>query len=299
MAMNRTLSELQVGLLTITALVLLFLGMLWLKNIDLSKGTLAYQVDFARVEGMQVGDRVQVRGIRMGEVTGMQIMQGSVRVELKLTEGADLREDAEIILGEKGIVGEIVLEIDPGTGAAVAEGHIFQGRTAGTIAAMTDAAGSALAEMRVLTAKVTELVDEVKKEGKVTETLTQANETLMKVDDMIQENHRDLAVILDNLVATSTELRTLMESGKLDRMVEGSHNTMARADSLMITLGTSAARLDTVLTLLTDGNGTAAKLLHDPMLYDRADSTLASVKRLVDAMRRNPKRFVKLNVVDF
>ncbi len=42
-----------------------------------------------------------------------------------------------------------------------------------------------------------------------------------------------------------------------------------------------------------------AKLLNDPLLYDRADSTMASVKRLVDAMRRNPKRHFKVNVMDF
>ncbi len=299
MAVNRVLSELQVGLLTIAAVVILITGMLWLKNIDLTKGSLVYQVDFSRVEGMQVGDRVQVRGIRMGEVSGMTIMQESVRVEVKLEDGVDLREDAQIILGEKGIVGEIVLEIDPGTGPEVKEGHIFQGRTAGTIAAMTDAAGSALAEMRVLTGKVSELVEEVKKEGMVVETLTQANETLAKVDDMIESNHSDVKVILENVVATTEALRQLMDSGKLDRMVDGTSQTMARADSMMVTLGTSVARLDTVLALITDGNGTAAKILHDPMLYDRADSTLASVKRLVDAMRRNPKRFVKLNVVDF
>jgi phospholipid/cholesterol/gamma-HCH transport system substrate-binding protein len=299
MAVKRVLSELQVGLLTIAAVVILITGMLWLKNIDLTKGSLVYQVDFSRVEGMQVGDRVQVRGIRMGEVSGMNIMQESVRVEVKLEDGVDLREDAEIILGEKGIVGEIVLEIDPGTGPEVLEGHIFQGRTAGTIAAMTDAAGSALTEMRVLTGKVTELVEEVKKEGMVIETLTQANETLAKVDDMIESNHSDVKVILENVVATTEALRQLMDSGKLDRMVDGTSQTMARADSMMVTLGTSVARLDTVLALMTDGNGTAAKVLHDPMLYDRADSTLASVKRLVDAMRRNPKRFIKLNVVDF
>ncbi len=164
---------------------------------------------------------------------------------------------------------------------------------------MTDAAGSALAEMRTLTAKVTELVDEVRADGMVIETLTQANETLIKVDDMIKENHREVAVILDNVVATTEALRKLMESGKLDRMMQDTSHTMAQADTLMQNLTQSADRLDIILTELTDGQGSAAKLLNDPMLYDRADSTLASVKRLVDAMRRNPKRFIKLNVVDF
>jgi phospholipid/cholesterol/gamma-HCH transport system substrate-binding protein len=297
--LKKRLTELQVGLLTIASLVVLIVGMMWLKNIDLSKGSVVYQVDFARVEGMQVGDRVQVRGIRMGEVSEMQIMQESVRVEITLEEGASLREDAVITLGEKGIVGEIVLEIDPGVGGEVAEGHIFVGRTAGTIASMTDSAGAALQEMRVLTAKVTALVDLVKTQGKVVETLKQANTTLSKVDTMIEENHRDVGVILDNLVATTDGLRKLLESGQLDRTMDDAHMTMVKADSLMSDLSLSARRLDHLLTQLSEGDGTAARLLNDPLLYERADSTMASVKRLVDAMRRNPKRYMNLKVIDF
>jgi phospholipid/cholesterol/gamma-HCH transport system substrate-binding protein len=299
MALNRRMSELQVGLLTLFAIIILIVGMMWFKNIDLSKGSSLFLVDFDRVEGMQVGDRVQVRGIRMGEVTDLAILQESVRVSLKLDNLIDLREDAVITLGEKGIVGEIVLEIDPGTGAKVLEGHIFKGRTAGTIAAMTDAAGAALQEMRDLTAKVTELVDEVKKEGLVVESLTQAHDTLNKVDTMIDENHKDVARILDNLVVTTDSLREILASGMVEQTFSDASAAMARTDSLMAGLTVSAARLDTILASLADGEGSAAKLLNDPMLYDRADSTLASVKRLVDAMRRNPKRYFKVNVVDF
>lgn len=299
MDMNKRLSELQVGLLTIAAVVVLVAGMMWLKSIDLSKGSVMYLADFDRVEGLQLGDRVQVRGIRMGEVTGMDIMQEAVRVEMRLEDQVQLREDATITLAEKGIVGEIVLEVDPGTGDPVEEGHIFQGRTAGTIAAMTDAAGDALQEMRALTGMVTELVEEVKKEGMVTESLTQANETLNKVDGMIEENHRNVAVILDNLVVTTDQLRKTMESGRVEKAFTDASNAMARAEVLMDNLENSTARLDTLLLRMTEGEGSAARLLNDPQLYDRADSTLASMKRMLDAMRRNPKRFFDVNVVDF
>lgn len=297
--MRRRISEFQVGVLTVFALVVLVGGMMWLKNIDLTKGSRLYQVDFARVEGMRIGDKVQVRGIRMGEVTGMHIMQSAVRVELSLDETVDLREDAVVTLGEKGIVGEVVIEVDPGTGEQVLEGHIFQGRTAGTIASMTDAAGEALSEMRTLTRKVTELVDQVKTEGKVTETLVQANETLLKVDKMVEQNHSDVVVILENLRVTTDGLRELMESGRLENTFDSAQSALTTADSLMIDLQDSNRRLTAILTEIENGEGTAAKLLRDDSLYVTADSTLISLKRLLDEMRRNPKKYFKLNVMDF
>jgi len=265
--MRRKISELQVGMLTIVAVIVLIGGMMWLKNIDLSKGSIMYSVDFSRVEGLRKGDKVQVRGIRMGEVTGLQIMQESVRVEVALEDGIDLRADAVVTLAEKGIVGEVVIEIDPGTGADIAEGHIFAGRTAGTIASMTDAAGSALKEMRVLTAKVTELVDQVKSDGRFIETLVQANETLVMLDEMVKENHSDVVNILDDLRVTSARFRELMESDQVEATFDNAATTMATADSLMITLTESSKRLNIILAKIEDGGGTASLLLNDPTLY--------------------------------
>ncbi len=297
--MKVRINEIQVGILTILAIVVLVSGMMWFKNIDLSKGQNFYQADFKNVAGLRVGDKVQVRGIRMGEVSGMMILQASVRVEIRVDDTVDLREDATVTLGEKGIVGEVVIEIDPGIGEPIQEGHIFKGRTSGTIASMTDAANDALEEMRILSNKVTELVDQIKTEGKVVETLVQAHETLDKVDDMVQENHSDITVILDNLRISSDGLREIVESGRIEETFDNVSTAMASADTLMEVIQEAAHSLNSIMAKLDEGEGSAALLLNDPTLYTTADSTMNSLKRLMDEMRRNPKKYFKLNVMDF
>lgn len=299
MIKNRRISEFQVGLLTTFAIVVLAVGMMWFKNVDLSDEKLRYLVDFQQVEGLREGDKVHIRGIRMGEVESLTLLPTAVRVQIKMSEKAVLTDEAVVILGEKGIVGEIVLEIDPGQGAPVSEGHIFKGRTAGTIAAMTDAAGAALEEMLTLAEKVTLLIDEVKEQGKVVETLAQANRTFTRVDEMIERNQQDVAVSLENLVAATRGIREFVESKRVDGTLEDVETTLARADSLMNNLNIASERLNVVLEKMNEGDGSLARLLNDPLLYDRADSTMASVKRLMDAMRRNPKRHFKVNVLDF
>ncbi len=299
MIRNRKISEFQVGLLTTFAIVLLAAGMLWFKNVDLSDEQQRFLVDFQQVEGLREGDKVQIRGIRMGEVENLTLLPSAVRVQIKMSEKALLTDEAEVILGEKGIVGEIVLEIDPGQGQPVQEGHIFEGRTAGTIAAMTDAAGDALQEMQVLVEQVTTLVTEIQEQGKVVETLAQANKTFTRMDEMLESNQKDIQTSLENLVVATEGIREFVESGQVTRAVEGVDGTLARADSLMNNLNIASERLNVVLEKMNDGDGSLARLLNDPLLYDRADSTMASVKRLVDAMRRNPKRHFQVNVLDF
>jgi len=297
--MKNRFNEIQVGVLTVVALVVLISGMMWFKSIDLTKGQNFYQADFTNVAGLRKGDKVQVRGIRMGEVSAMQILQASVRVEMRLDDSVDLRDDAVVTLGEKGIVGEVVIEIDPGTGPCILEGHIFKGRTAGTIASMTDAASDAMSEMRVLTSKITELVDQVKSEGKVVETLVQAHDTLDKIDVMVEENHSDITVILDNLRIASDGLREVVESGRIEQTFVDASTAMASADTLMVVMQEAAHSLNSIMAKLDEGEGTAALLLNDPSLYTTADSTMTSLKRLMDEMRRNPKKYFKVNVMDF
>ncbi len=297
--MNRRINEMQVGVLTLVAIVLLIVGMMWLKGMRVDQNLVLYQVDFSQVEGMKVGDKVQVRGIRMGEVSSMEIIETAVRVGLQLDDSVTMRDDATVTLGEKGIVGEIVIEIDPGTGDPIAEGHIFQGRTAGTIASMTDAAGAALDELLVVADKVSDLLDEIKTTGKVVETLAQAHVTIAKLDAMVEDNQDDFVTILSDLKIASNGLRSLVESGHVEDTFNDASSVMARADSMMITMDGAVLRLNNILTKLDEGEGSAAMLLNDPDLYMRADSTMVSIKRLVDAMRRNPKRFFDVNVLDF
>lgn len=294
--MDRRQNEVQVGIVTIVALVVLIVGMMWLKDATVAGGLNRYQVDFPTVEGLQVGDRIQVRGIRAGQVEDYAVRDGFVRVQIKLDDEIDLREDAEFTLGTKGIVGEVVIEILPGTGAPVAEGHIFSGRTAATITQMTDVAGNALEEMRVLATRLDDLITDVQEQGKVVETLARANTALANLDGAVAENRAALAASLANLAAASADLRDLMASGVVDDAFGSAASASARADTLLADLGATARRLDAILAKLDEGEGTAALLLDDPALYQRADSTMTSLQRLLDEMRRNPKKYFKLNV---
>lgn len=289
-------NEMQVGLITIFSLVVLIAGMMWFKQVAVNRGVNLYLVDFPRVEGLQVGDRIQVRGIRTGQVDGIAILDDFVRVDILVDDQVRLADDAVVTLGTKGIVGEVVIEINPGVGAQVHEGHIFKGRTSASITEMTDAAGTALAEFEGLTTTLNELITEIRDSGKIVETLALSNQAIDTLNDLITQNRDATAEIMANLRAASDELRELMASGKVDQAFDDFSMAASRADSLMSALETSAQHAESILAKLDEGEGTAALLLNDPALYTHADSTLISLERLLDEIRRNPKKYINLKV---
>ena len=289
-------NEIQVGIITIVSLTVLIVGMMWFKQVSVNRGVNMYLVDFPTVEGLQVGDRIQVRGIRTGQVDGYEILRDFVRVSLSIDAEVRLAEDAVVTLGTKGIVGEVVIEIVPGLGPQVEEGHIFQGRTAASITQMTDAAGTALAAFESLTTKLDTLMGEILASGRIVETMAITHEAMGNMNALLAENREATAAVMANLQSASEDLKSLMDSGKIEHAFEDASSAAARADSLMISLDASARSLEAIMAKIDAGDGTAARLINDPALYEQTNATMASLQRLLDEMRRNPKKYFKLNV---
>lgn len=289
-------NEIQVGIITIVSLTVLIVGMMWFKQVSVNRGVNMYLVDFPTVEGLQVGDRIQVRGIRTGQVDGYEILRDFVRVSLSIDAEVRLAEDAVVTLGTKGIVGEVVIEIVPGLGPQVEEGHIFQGRTAASITQMTDAAGTALAAFESLTTKLDTLMGEILASGRIVETMAITHEAMGNMNALLAENREATAAVMANLQSASEDLKSLMDSGKIEHAFEDASSAAARADSLMISLDASARSLEAIMAKIEDGDGTAARLINDPALYEQTNATMTSLQRLLDEMRRNPKKYFKLNV---
>ncbi len=59
------------------------------------------------------------------------------------------------------------------------------------------------------------------------------------------------------------------------------------------------SRLDTVLQNLNDGQGTAGQLLHDKQLYENMNQTIGEMKSLIEAIKKDPKKYLNVKVSIF
>ncbi len=299
--MSQSQREIQVGLAVILSVIVLIAGILWFKNFRFAGGIDSYAVDFSTVEGLQVRDRVQVRGIRMGAVDDFQIVDGHVRVTFHIDKGVPLREDTRVQLVQVGIVGEMVIEIDPGMGAVVPEGHVFQGKVAISLLAMSESASAALDDLRGLAGDLHELVADLREEDRIPGTLRAAESAAAGLDGLLQENREDFRALVENFRYTSDALREVLAGpdSSLAQAVHSAARTFTRADSVMLNLEQTTAVLAEVAARLEAGEGTAGRLLADESLYARAESTLTAANALLIDVRRNPRRYFKFNFIDF
>jgi phospholipid/cholesterol/gamma-HCH transport system substrate-binding protein len=58
-------------------------------------------------------------------------------------------------------------------------------------------------------------------------------------------------------------------------------------------------RFDVLLTRLNDGQGTAGQLLKDKQLYENMNGVVTDLRALVDAIKKDPKKYLNVKVSIF
>lgn len=288
--------EIQVGIMVVVALIILIAGLAFFKRVSFDQEMAHYAADFSAVEGLRKGDRVQVRGIRVGSVTGFEFLPGKVRVHMEIEDWVRLYENARVILVMKGIVGEVLLEIEPGEGTIVQEDYVFQGRNAASMLALGDKVNRALDQMTAVGEEVRGLLGELRGKGLIAGALGATERTMLQLEGAIAENRQSLRSLTRNLTDLTATLDASLGSGELDTTLVATRDAAVSIDRTMAELRQTNAQASALLARLEAGEGTLGKLLEDPTLYAQADSTLASLQRLSDQLRRNPKQMIEFSL---
>jgi phospholipid/cholesterol/gamma-HCH transport system substrate-binding protein len=112
---NYTRSEIVVGFFVLIGI--LCLGYLAIKLGKLEvMGSSGYTVyaDFSSVAGLKVGDPVEIAGVKVGRVDGLQLADDRARLELRLQDNVKLQEDVIASVRSRGLIGDKFVLISPG-----------------------------------------------------------------------------------------------------------------------------------------------------------------------------------------
>ncbi len=110
-------SSFKVGILALSAIIILLFTVLWVKGKALSSAE-RLTVNFKDVNGMRAGSGVQMMGVRIGQVEEIKpkinLDDSYVEVKFVITEpNVEIPKASEISIQQSGIIGEQFLEITP------------------------------------------------------------------------------------------------------------------------------------------------------------------------------------------
>lgn len=212
---------------------------------NLFGGNFLLRVDFSNVNGLQAGNNVRFNGIDVGTIRDIEFISDStLRVNMLVKEEVRnfIRKDAIASIGSDGLVGNMLVNISPGTGAypLVEDGDIVQSFTR------------------------TEANDIMNTLGKTNENIALISHNLLQITEQIKNGQGTLSMLLqdaslaEDLKATAGQLRqtttylqsssqTIQQLSKDISRGEGIIGQLAKDTTFLDEVGASLQTLDTLL----------------------------------------------------
>ena len=286
-------TEVKIGITGVIAIVALFLGIKFLKGVNLFSTSETYYIVFSNTKGLTKSSAVYADGYKVGIVSGINYdfrHPGKVVVEISTDKGLRIPKGSSAQLDE-AVLGGCTLNMLLAT-------NLREAYQPGDTIVGSDVSG--------LMAKVGGMVPQREEVVAKVDTLVATLNTLLSNPNLplIMQNAE---LITENLNKSTQQLNTLLRND-IPQMT----STFTKAGENVTTLTDKMNQLDLQATLqnvnqtissvhdmmeqMQSPKGTLGKLMNDPSIYDNLNHTVQSADSLVSDLKAHPKRYVHFSV---
>ncbi len=282
--------EVKIGLTGIVAIVLLFLGIKFLKGVNLFHKSNAYFIVFENAKGLTKSSTVYADGFNIGIVDNISFMRpGEVVVRINVNEKIKIPYGTTAHLDE-AMLGGCTLNMVMGDGQDFySPGDTLQGKD---VKGLMVSAADMLPQVKVLLGHIDSLalaLNALVSDPNISSTMQNAkvltenlNKSAEQLNVLLNKDVPDLTASfssagknIDKLTANLAEIDIQSTLGKVDSTLNDLHATTAKLNS-------------------KDNN--AGLLLNDTALYGNINHTVNSATELLEDMKANPKRYINISV---
>ncbi len=287
--------ELLVGMLLLVAVVLGIGGTIWIARGGLASG---YPM-FARFPwgaGLKQGQPVLLAGVQVGYVDRVELIpDGTIAVKLQVQSQYKVPSGTTATVQANGIFGDQLIALTPiiGRQGYMAEGDtIPTGKGSPGTAELLTKGDSIAVNVRALTDEARLQFVEGGGVKDVRQTIADLTKLVAQLSSVTSEQSRQLTLTQQSVRRTLSSV----DSTKVDSTIKNLQAASAQLEQLSREFKQTNVQVQGVLEKVSNGNGTAGRLLNDPAVYARLDTVLLRVDSLMIDLKKNPKRYINLRI---
>lgn len=288
---NRT-KEAIVGFVTILALAVLIVSIIYGKNISLNIEKRNITVSFSSVNGLDIGSKVFVKGVPCGTVKSVELSNESVIVKAEVESKINIFTDAIATVENKEIMGGKMLVLDVGTNNILLTDQIIIGKSSkGMSEAISDIA-DIMSHAKTLIENTDALI------VKVTQSIPETD-----FDKKFEQIADETIVTMRSIKNTMKSLSSKFEGTlyKADTLVDSMQNSLNKGqselskvypqiDSLIIKTDILLTSLNKRVEEITNPSGSIGKLVNSDEFYKKLDRAVTNIDSLVKKIDREGLR---------
>jgi phospholipid/cholesterol/gamma-HCH transport system substrate-binding protein len=295
--------EVKTALLALVAILLFVFGYSFLRGKNWFDSSRTFYAVYNDVEGLSPSSPVTINGLKVGNVTKIGFLDKSGRLVVTFTVDNEFpfskNSIAQVYGG--GLIGGKSLGILP----EYEEGNL---------AKSGDTLPSEIEEglLELVNERLTPLQQKVESAIESTDSLINSFNEVMN-----PKTRKDLMASIEDLSKTVASLKNTAQTAEgifsknapridrtfnnLDEMAGNLNNfsdTLAQVDLKKMTndIETAVTSLEEITSKLNSGEGSAAKLINDPTVYNNLERATRQLDELIQDVKLNPKRYVHFSI---
>jgi phospholipid/cholesterol/gamma-HCH transport system substrate-binding protein len=287
--------ELLVGLLLLVAVVLALGGTIWIARGGLARGYPLY-ARFPWGAGLKQGQPVLLAGVQVGFVDQVELIpDGTIAVRLQVQQQYKIPAGTTASVEANGIFGDQLVALTPIKGA---KGYIPPADTIVTgagspgVAALLEKGDSIALNVRSLTNEARGQFVDSGGIKDVRKTLNDLTKLVAQLSAVTAEQSKQLTMTQQQVRKTLASV----DSSKVDSTIVNLRATSASFEKLATELRSTNTKVQGLTDKLSNGTGTAGKLMNDPAVYARVDTLLMRLDSLAADIKKNPRKYINLKI---
>lgn len=309
-------NEFKVGIISLTAILLLYWGLSFLKGADLFKKSRTFYAVYERVDGLAASKQVTINGFGVGRVdqvyfhpngNGRLIVRLDIENDIQFTKNTVARISGDI-LGDKTVALDLAQEGELAVDGDTLLSDIqlsLADEVNKQVAPLKEKAEKLFASVDTVLILVSGFLNEDTKNNffntfsSLRRSFERLENTIESVDRTVNTTEEDListiksiASIAKNLENNNKELSAIFDN------VESISDSLAKVNFVQTfnTLNDALLATNEVMQKLNNGEGTAGKLINDTEVYDNLKDASKQLDRLLLDIKYNPKRYLNFSV---
>lgn len=285
--------EFKIGLFTIAGLLLLILGISFLKGLDIFSKKRTYYMIFDDVQMLSTANQVFVNGYEAGRVSSIDFNYNSpnnVIVGIDINPKMNIPKDSYGKL-ESSILGDITIHLILGKDKEMLQdGDTIRGII--PINIFSELEERIVPELEELVSGVGNAISSINSffgQKQIDRIMQDADYLIQELQRIAESFNRETLSALPEIAGKADSLEEklleLIDNIQTDNLQE----TLANANSMLEQISILAEKLN-------DDKGSLGKFINQDNIHNNIDTLVESLNTLIDNIQKNPKKYMKISV---
>ncbi len=286
--MNTRQNEFIIGITISFAVVLLIAVTLWLGKSDFFAKGMQLNLIVENADGIQKGDEIFFRGVKIGNVLECSIIKDGVLLQLKIDKLDKIPVDSKFEINDFSLISGKAIQINPG----VSNKYFQPGDT--VVGSAAYGVNQAIASIKELTPKIDHVLSNLDAltgkdvKDKVVVTLNNLNGTILQLKNQVDGNFKNILTNVNEITSSN--------KGHIDSLFLSLNNNSIELSTFLNKSSDAVEQLNSLLTSINEGKGSLGGIVNNDSLYHNLNHSIASIDSLVTDIKQNPKKYINVSV---